>query len=95
MPDNTIVTATTSAATGYIEVEKGQAVTIAAYNLAGAETVNIELKVGDNYTQVYDTSGAALKLTATQNPLMLVAPGTYQLSKSSTASAASVHSNKG
>lgn len=93
--DNTVILATTSAATYILEVEKGQEATIAAYNLAGAETVNIEFKVGTNYTQVYDSAGTALKLTVTQNPLTLVGKGTYKLSKSSTASAASVHVDKG
>ena len=95
MADNTLIAATTSSAVAYVDVEKGQEVTIAAYNLAGAETVNIEFKVGTNYTQVYDTSGSALKLTATQNPLTLVGKGNYKLTKSSTASAASVHVDKG
>ena len=93
--DNTLIAATTSAASAYLEVHHGQSATIAAYNLAGAETVNIEFKVGTNYTQVYGTAGSALKLTATQNPLTLVGPGTYKLSKSSTAGASSVHVNKG
>lgn len=93
--NNTLIAWNTATASAYVTVDHGQSATIAAYNLAGAETVNIEFQVGSNYTQVYDSSGNALKLTATQNPLTLVGPGTYKLSKSSTAGASSVHVNKG
>ena len=82
--DNTVIVATTAAATKDIPLHSGAKVHISADNLAGAEVVDIQIWQGS----AYGNTGA--QLTASEPSKILEGPGAYRLSKGTTAGACGV-----
>lgn len=95
MTDNTVISAATASATGYITVEGGQRATITATALGTGEYVSINILCGTEYEPCYDAdTETLLQITPTKNPISIVSPGTYQLVKTVTVDPSSVHCNK-
>jgi hypothetical protein len=69
---------------------RGSAVIVAADNLAGAEEVDIFVKVGSGWETLVDSAGTARKLTATITMLTLEADAVYAVTKDATAGACGV-----
>ena len=87
--DNTLIAPTTSAATGRFRVGRGVEITLSAgADLDGVETVAIEILNGTVAGGVYRATGELLDVDSPV--LQLFGAGTYQLSKSATASAVGV-----
>lgn len=88
-----IIAATTDAvATKQVVALGGNfpAVTIGADNLAGAETVVIYVRIGENWKAVTDFAGTPVVLTSTISAVVLEGGPEYGVTKSATAGACGV-----
>jgi hypothetical protein len=68
-----------------IELKRGDS--IIASGLAGAETIDLYVKVGDSFIAATDETGTAIELTATKTALTINGSGTYQIQTGTSAGA--------
>lgn len=85
-----LIAATTAAASSApFTLTPGQNAYVFAQGLAGVETVTLQRHGPAGFSDMY-SEGQVVQLTATENTLLLEAPGTYRVVKSTTAGSASV-----
>lgn len=93
MPTRTIIPAQTAAVSTHADFPSDwyENIVAVADNLAGAEEVDVFIKVGTNYVIAYDESGSAYKLTATRTSIPLPGGPIYGFTKDATAGACGVY----
>lgn len=88
MTDNVIPAQTTAFISNPFRVHSGKPIAVVAWNLAGAETVKIQISRGDGTEVFDDILDASGTLTATAYQSSITAGGLYRLTKTATAAAA-------
>lgn len=92
MANVTVITPRTAAVVTQVDFPSDwyEQVVVVATGLAGAEEVDIYIKIGSTYVVAYDQAGAAYKLTATRTSIPLPGGPIYGFLKDATAGAAGV-----
>jgi hypothetical protein len=86
------IPATTGSATSQVyDASQYDSITVSADNLAGGETVTLQVVAGATPKQITDIYGTVINLTATVSAVALEGGPFYQFVKSATASACAVY----
>lgn len=88
--DNTVIEAQTAAGTHDFFVPQNGSACVAAANLGASDTVDIQMKVGASYADLYE-DGSQVQLTQTWTMRRLVGPGQFRINKPITTNSVSVH----
>ena len=67
------------------KVPPGRTPSLKAIGLTGSEVVTLQCEINDQFTDVLDSSGAAVTMTATKPHITINADGTYRVTKGVTA----------
>jgi len=67
------------------KVLPGRTPSLKAIGLTGAEVVTLQCEINGNFTDVLDSAGAAVTMTATKPHITINADGTYRVTKGVTA----------
>lgn len=70
---------------GALELKRGDSIVVKG--LAGSETADLYIKVGDTFETATDSSGTAIQITETKKSVVIEGAGTYQVQIGTTAGA--------